>query len=210
MCELTEIILSVLWRFYPVAWLTTVIVRCLSRITSWLEDEDSRFHLSHCKEDCAYIGGWLALAEERLNELIVMKAMKLLKRPHYPSRHSGHHIVRAVATPQEIYRRLCRLISLYHDHKRLYERRAIKLERLFAKADLQLEVIHHLIEPATIPAIFLFWIFPFGATTTILCLSAPHPAQPIRAPPPARLQFSKPNSSQPVRPPRENERSCPK
>src|SRR6185503_3862906 len=104
--------------------------------------EESWGQLSYSKEDCAYVGGWLALAEERLNELITWKAMKLLKRPFHPPRPFGHHIARAVRTPQEIYRRLCRLTALYHDHQRLYELRAQKLERLFAKAELQLETIH--------------------------------------------------------------------
>ena len=33
MSEMTEIILRLLWRFYPIAWLTTAIVRGLSCIT---------------------------------------------------------------------------------------------------------------------------------------------------------------------------------
>ena len=188
MNEITQIILKLLWRFYPTAWLTTTIVRALARITSWLEDEESWVQLAHSCEDCAFVGGWLALAEERLNELIVRKAMKLLKRPYYPSRPCGHHMVRAVRTPQEIYRRLCRLAALYHDHRRLYEKRAQKLQRLFAEAELQLEAIHHpcQTQPAT-TTIFQFrsWtttIFPFRSTTTTI-FSAPHPAQPIRAPP---------------------------
>jgi hypothetical protein len=210
MSEFTEIILKLLWRFYPIAWLTTTIVRALARITSWLEDEESWFQLSCEPDDCAFVGGWLALAEERLNELIVWKAMKLLKRPYYPTQPCGHHLVRAVRTPQEIYRRLCRLIALYHDHRRLYEKRAQKLERLFAQAELQLEAIHHPIESTTI---FAFGIFQFrSSTTTILSASwvpaTPHPAQPIRAPPPARLMSQNPAPSQPARPPPETEGSC--
>jgi hypothetical protein len=181
MSEATRIILNLLWRFYPIAWLTSTIVRALARITSWLEDEESWVQLEHEPEDCAYVGGWLALAEERLNELIVMKAMKLVKRPYYPSRPCGHHMVRAVRTPQEIYRRLRRLTALYHDHQRLYERRAQKLQRLFEAAELQLEAIHH----------------PVESTTTIFCLSAP----------PHRRTSE--NQACPTRePPRENERSC--
>ena len=146
MSEFTEIILNVLWRFYPIAWLTTAIVRCLARITTWLEDEACYLELAHSQEQCAWVGGWLNLAEERLNELIVWKAMKLLKRRFVPPRPGGHHLAWSVRTPQEVYRRLCRLIVLYHDHKRLYERRAQKLQRLFQAAELQLEVIHHPIE----------------------------------------------------------------
>jgi len=205
MNEITEIILKLLWRFYPIAWLTTTIVRALARITTWLEDEESWFQLSCEPDDCAFVGGWLALAEERLNELIVMKAMKLLQRPYYPSQSCGHHIVRAVRTPQEIYRRLCRLVSLYHDHKRLYEKRAQKLQRLFAQAELQLEIIHHPVEPATtIFQIRSTTIFPFRSTTTILSASRapgePHPAQPIRAPPWFGSRF-KTQPSRPARPP---------
>ena len=199
MSEATRIILNLLWRFYPIAWLTTAIVRALARITSWLEDEESLSQLSCEPEDCACVGGWLALAEERLNELIVWKAMKLLKRPFYPSRPCGHHMARAVRTPQEIYRRLCRLIVLYHDHKRLYELRARKLERLFAKAELQLEVIHHPVESQPAAA---------GAGCGGGCgdeshFPAPHSAQPIRAPPHRRTTD---NQACPTRRPHRRER----
>ena len=39
MSEATQIILNLLWRFDPIAWLTMTIMRALTRITSWLEDE---------------------------------------------------------------------------------------------------------------------------------------------------------------------------
>jgi hypothetical protein len=181
MSEATQVILNLLWRFYPIAWLTTVIVRALARITSWLEDEESWVQLSCSKEDCAFVGGWLALAENRLNELIVMKAMKLLKRPYYPPRSCGHHMVRAVRTPQEIYRRLCRLTALYHDHQRLYERRAQKLQRLFEKAGLQLEAIHHPCQ--THPSAARRAGCGGGCGEECHFFTAPHPAQRIRAPP---------------------------
>jgi hypothetical protein len=183
--EATQIILNLLWRFYPIAWLTTTIVRALTRITSWLEDEESWFQLSCSKEDCAFVGGWLSLAEERLNELIVRKAMKLLKRPFYPSQSCGHHMVRAVRTPQEIYRRLRRLVSLYHDHQRLYERRAQKLERLFEAAELQLEAIHHPDEaqPSAAARSGCGGGGCGGGCGDESHCAAPHPAQPIRAPP---------------------------
>jgi hypothetical protein len=184
MSEATRIILNLLWRFYPIAWLTTVIVRALARITSWLEDEESWVQLEHEPEDCAFVGGWLSLAENRLNELIVMKAMKLLKRPYYPPRSCGHHMVRAVRTPREIYRRLRRLTALYHDHQRLYERRAQKLERLFEKAGLQLEAIHHpcQTQPSAAARSGCGGACGGGCGDESHC-AAPHPAQPIRAPP---------------------------
>jgi hypothetical protein len=195
MSELTEIILRLLWRFYPIAWLTTIIVRALSRITTWLEDEESWLQLAHSREDCAFVGGWLTLAEDRLNELITMKAMKLLKRRYLPprsnDRFAGHVPARAVRTPQEIHRRLCRLIVFYHDHKRLYELRAAKLQRLFEAAELQLEVVHHPVE--TQPA----WAGMVGMIGTIGMVvgggcgggvedagqAVLHPDQRIRAPP---------------------------
>ena len=165
MSEVTDIILKLLWRLYPIAWLTTAIVRGLSTLTAWLEEEGYRCLLASDREECAWIGGWLALAEARLNELVTMKAMRLLKRSWRPPSPCGHHRARAVRTPEEILSRLSRLCALYHDHKRLYDLRAIKLKRLFAQAELQLEVIHHPVE------------------STILALSASHPAQPIRGPP---------------------------
>ena len=64
MNEMTEIILKLLWRFYPIAWLTTAIVRGLSTLTAWLEEEDYRCLLAYDRKECAWIGGWLALAEE--------------------------------------------------------------------------------------------------------------------------------------------------
>jgi hypothetical protein len=69
--EFTKIILRLLWRFYPTAWLTAAIVRGLSTITAWLEDEESLVQLAHDPKDCAHVGGWLTLAEDRLNTLIV-------------------------------------------------------------------------------------------------------------------------------------------
>jgi hypothetical protein len=191
MSEFTEIIMRLLWRFYPIAWLTTAIVRGLSTITGWLEDEERLFQLAHDPDDCAWVGGWLALAEERLNELIVMKAMKLLKRRYRPPDPCGHHLARAVKTPQDIYRRLTRLIVLYHDHKRLYEKRARKLQRLFAQAEFQLEVIHHPVELQPLAGILgmvgMMGMVGAGAGggggVERARRIARHPAQPIRAPP---------------------------
>jgi hypothetical protein len=185
MSEATRIILNLLWRFCPIAWLTTTIVRALARITSWLEDEESWVQLEHDPDDCAFVGGWLALAEDRLNELIVMKAMKLLKRPYYPPQPCGHHRVRAVRTPREIYRRLRRLTALYHDHQRLYERRAQKLQRLFEKAGLQLEAIHHprQTQPSAAARSGCGGACGGGCGDECHFFTAPHPAQPIRAPP---------------------------
>jgi hypothetical protein len=188
MSEFTQIILRLLWRFYPIAWLTTAIVRGLSCITQWLEDEESYLQLAHDPEDCAYVGGWLSLAEERLNELIVMKAMKLLKRRYHPPDPCGHHPARAVRTPQAILARLTRLIALYHDHKRLYELRALKLQRLFDQAEGQLEVIRHPIEGQPSAGI-VGMVGMLGMIATIAMIgigaarAASHPAQPIRAPP---------------------------
>jgi len=185
MSEATQIILNLLWRFYPIAWLTTTIVRALARITSWLEDEESWFQLTHSEEDCAFVGGWLALAEERLNELIVMKAMKLLKRPYYPPQPCGHHMVRAIRTPQEIYRRLCRLVALYHDHKRLYERRAQKLQRLFAQAELRLETIHHPCQTLRVAMVVMMMMAAssLSPSSSHGLSAAGFSAQRIRAPP---------------------------
>jgi hypothetical protein len=169
MSEVTTIILRLLWRFYPIAWLTTAIVRGLSTITSWLEEEGYRSLLAQDPKECAWIGGWLSLAEDRLNELVAMKAMKLLKRRWRPRDPCGHHAARAVRTPEEIVRRLSRLIALYHDHKRLYELRARKLQRLLQQAELQLEVVHHPVEATT--TIFQIrcstTIFSAGVSTTI-------------------------------------------
>jgi hypothetical protein len=196
MSELTQIILRLLWRFYPIAWLTTAIVRGLSTITQWLEDEASLSQLSREPEDCAYVGGWLSLAEERLNELIVMKAMKLIKRRYRPPDPCGHHPARAVRTPQAILARLTRLIALYHDHKRLYEQRALKLQRLFDQAEGRLEVIRHPVEgqpsAGIVGMLGTIGMIGIGCGGGCGCggcgverarQTARHPAQPIRAPP---------------------------
>jgi hypothetical protein len=204
--EMTEIILRLLWRFYPIAWLTTAIVRGLSAVASWLEEEETYLELASSQETCAYAGGWLALAEERLNELVTWKAMKLLKRRFIPPQPCGHHLARAVKTPREVLRRLTRLIILYHDHRRLYELRARKLARLFAQAELQLETVHHPVA-STIPTIFsrgstipIPTIFPSCLSTTIFASSGTCPAQRIRAPPWLGIIFRKPAPSQPARP----------
>jgi hypothetical protein len=220
MSEMTDIILRLLWRFYPIAWLTTIIVRALSRITRWLEDEDSWLQLAQSPQDCAYVGGWLALAEDRLNELIVMKAMRLLERRYIPprlkDRFAGHHPARAVRTPQEILARLTRLITLYHDHKRLYELRANKLQRLFEAYELQLEVIRHPVEVQPSAGIVgMIGMIGVGCGCGGGCgverarQAARHPAQPIRAPPWLGVSFRKPEPTPPAGLAWESERLCP-
>jgi hypothetical protein len=99
--------------------------------------------------------------------------------------------VRAVRTPQEIYRRLTRLVSLYHDHKRLYERRALKLQRLFEKAGLQLEIICHPVE---------------GAAATTATATAAVVVIVKRNSAPARLMLR--DSAQPIRRTTDNQ-ACP-
>ena len=209
MSEMTDIILRLLWRFYPIAWLTTIIVRALSRIASWLEDEESLVELAHDPEECAWIGGWLSLAEDRLNELIVMKAMRLLGRcswlpPRPKGQFAGHRPARAVRTPKEILARLSRLIALYHDHQRLYEQRARKLARLLSQAELQLEVIHHPIQaqPASARgagsvgiAGMIGAIGIVGMIGVSVAKAARHPSLSIRGPP--CLGFSTPNPGLP-------------
>ena len=226
MSGFTGIILRMLWRLYPIAWLATAIVQALSAIAAWLEEEDDRWHLAQDREECAWIGGWLALAEERLNELIAMKAMKLLKRSWRPRNPCGHHRARAVRTPEESLARLARLCVLCHDHKRLYDKRAQKLQRLFQAAGLQLEAVHHPVEP-TIPTTTILrsgasttilgarartsttTILRLGSTWTIFRLPGDlHPAQPIRAPPWLGLRSENQSPSQPARPSRETGRSC--
>ena len=194
MSDMTEIILRLLWRFYPIAWLSAVIVRGLSAIASWLEEEGYCLLLAQDREECAWVGGWLALAEDRLNELIVMKAMRRLgRRAWLPARPQGQiagpYLVRAVRRPEEILKRLTRLCHLYHDHQRLYELRAQKLARLFAEAELQLEAIHHPVEPQPrMLAIerstrILTTLLHIGSMALRFAACAPHPGLPIRVPP---------------------------
>jgi hypothetical protein len=91
-------------------------------------------------------------------------------------------LARAVRTPEDILRRLARLVALYHDHKRLFELRAARLWRLFAEAELQLEAIHHPVDAAT--GLALAPPAPSAADCAFRFVRlAPHPAERIRAPP---------------------------
>jgi hypothetical protein len=188
--EFTDIISRYLWRFFPIAWLNWVVGHLVHWAVSVLEDEDHRVWLTEDKRNCAWYGGWLSVIEQRLNELIVMKAMKHLKRTFVSTRPVRPVPALRIKTPEQALERLTRLVVRYHQAERLIERRAIKLKRLFAQAELQLEVIHHPVEPTIpMPTILRFGspipttILRLGSTSTILALSASHTAQPIRGPP---------------------------
>lgn len=184
MSEVTEIITRWLWRFFPMVWLGWAVGHLIHWAVSVLEDEDHRAWLAEDKANCAWFGGWLAIAEQRLDELIVMRAMGRLGRSFASTRPLRHVPAPSVRTPQAAFARLTRLVLRYHAAERLAARRALELQRLFEAAHFQLEAIPHPVEATTTT------ILPLEArstTTTILSAALfpgePHPAQPIRAPP---------------------------
>jgi hypothetical protein len=172
--EVTDIIGRWLWRFFPMIWLGWVVGRLVDWAIAILEDEEHRLRLLEDKRHCAWFGGWLALLEERLNELIVYRAMKHLKRPFWGRQPFGHAPAR---------------VARYYDAERLAKRRAQKLQRLFEAAELQLEVIHHPVEAQPSAGIVgMRGMVGMLGTIAMLGISAcavtaPHPAQRIRAPP---------------------------
>jgi hypothetical protein len=177
----TSILARILWRFYPAAWLTWAVGRLIHWACLILESEDDRLWLMADKANCAWFGGWLAVAEERLSELITYRAMGRIRRSFRGRMLAPHAPARAVTTLEEAYARFLRLIDRYHDAERLASLKAAKLKPLFDQAELQLEIVHHPLEAQ--PA------------TTILCaagartiLSAPgdedsHCDRRIRGPP---------------------------
>lgn len=167
MSEFTSIIAFWLWRFFPAVWLDWVIVRNLARGFAWLEDEDHQAWLDESQANCAWFAGFIATLEERLNELIVLKAMIRLKRPFLGTPPKRHVPVRSVRTPRQAFLRLVRLGLRYRALDRLVERRVRSLHRLLEPAIVELATVHHPVDaqPATIPG----WI----PTWTILIWSIP-------------------------------------
>jgi hypothetical protein len=143
MPESTFIVVRWMWYFYPSVWLGWAVRHLMEWCLVVLEDEDHRAWLDRNTANAAWFGGWIALAETRLDELIAMKAMKGLRRHWVGRRKLSHVPARSVRTAAEAANRLTRLILRYHDAQRLIVRRARLLRRLISEAELRFEITHH-------------------------------------------------------------------
>jgi hypothetical protein len=181
--EVSDFFARYLWRFYPVAFLSWALGGLMHWALSILESEEERQCMLESRAYCAWYGGWLMLIEHRLNALITFKAMRNLRRPC----RAGADIPRVrawgVTSLGDAYARFMRLARRYHDLDRLVRARTLKLQRMFEKIELQLEVVHRPVEvqpvaasPASIPT-------PAAILPIDLRPAAPISDTRIRAPP---------------------------
>ena len=170
----------ILWRFRPALWLDGVVARLIGWALALLEDEDHREWLKESPANCAWFGGWLALGETRLNELIHYRACKLLNLGCKGRKPPNFLPARGVRTLDQAILRFARLAERYCAIERLAQLRAIRLKRMLDPSVIELEPIRHPLEAASLAAQSAVVVI----VITIFALRlAPHPTQPIRAPP---------------------------
>src|SRR5262245_44057200 len=131
--EFTAIIVRIIWRLAPALWLEWAIRRLIHWAIAILNDQQD-WLCAHPK-NCHWFGGWLAVIEARIDELISLKAHQLLNRRCDPRDVPSHHPTPAVRSFDDCVRRLARLMWRFEDASRLAERRAETLERMLAAAD---------------------------------------------------------------------------
>jgi len=167
-----------LWRFRPALWLDGVIARLIGWALALLEDEDHREWLKETPANCAWFGGWLALGEIRLNELIHYRACELLNIACQGRKLPAFSPARSVRTLDQAILRLARLAERYSNIERLAQLRAVTLRKLLEDAD---PLGRADLRPSPPPPP------PSSSTTTpsavVVIVIVINSAQPIRAPP---------------------------
>jgi len=128
--DLTAIINWLLWRLAPAAWLEGVIDRLIAWAFAVLEDETEQDWLDERPRNSHWFGGWLVIAEARLDELIDLRAHQLLNWRRAPRDVPQHYPAPAVRSFDDCVVRLARLIQRFEDVDRLAQRRVETLERL--------------------------------------------------------------------------------
>ena len=118
-----------LWRLAPALWLEWAIRRLISWAIALLENEDERAWLDEQPRNSHWFGGWLAVIEARLDELIDLRAHQLLNWRWDPRDVPSHHPAPAVRSFDDCLIRLVRLIQRFEDVHRLALRRAERLQR---------------------------------------------------------------------------------
>ena len=178
----------ILWRFQPALWLDGVVARLIGWALRLLEDEDHRDWLKDSPANCAWFGGWLALGEARLNELIHYRACELLNLGCQGRKLPAFSPARGVRTLDQAILRFARLAERYQAIERLAQLRAIKLKRLLDPAIIELEPVRHpATPPTTAPSATLVVVVVVVVMVMVMVASlfstAGFSAQPIRAPP---------------------------
>src|SRR5690242_8247826 len=126
--EFRAIIVRILWRLAPALWLDWAIRRLIDWAIATLNDQQD--WLNAAPKNCFWFGGWLAVIEARLDELINLKAHLLLNRRCDPRDVPVHSPAPAVRSIEDCLLRLARLVQRFEDANRLAERRAETLLRL--------------------------------------------------------------------------------
>ena len=179
----------ILWRFRPALWLDGVVARLIGWALALLEDEDHREWLKESPSNCAWFGGWLALGEMRLNELIHYRACELLNIACQGRRLPAFVPARSVRTLDQAIARFLRLAERYSDIERLSRLRACRLKSLLTPSVIELEPVRHPSPPPPLEEERLV----VEASSSVLS-AASFSAQPIRAPPIPNFE----NSNSPI------------
>ena len=125
-----SILMRIIWRLAPVLWLGWAVRNLLAWAIDLLNDLEEQFWLDHDRTYANWFGGWLAVIEARVDELIEARAFQLL-RWRWPTRPvPPHSPVLGVHSCADACLRLCHVIERYNDVERLARLRAAKLLRL--------------------------------------------------------------------------------
>ena len=123
----SSILMRIVWRLAPVLWLDWAVSKLISWAIDILSIETERWWLDADKSYAHWFGGWLAVIEARLDELIEARAYQLLKW-RWPTRAvPPHSPVLGVRCCEDAWLRLRAIIARYNDLERLAHRRAEKL-----------------------------------------------------------------------------------
>ena len=126
--EFTAIIVRIIWRLAPALWLEWAIRGLIHWAIACLNDEQD--WLCAHRKNCFWFGGWLAVIEARIDELIDLKAHQLLNRRCEPRDVPAHHPAPAVRSFEDCVLRLARLMWRFEDAERLARCRTRTLQRL--------------------------------------------------------------------------------
>jgi hypothetical protein len=131
-------------------WLDWIVRYMIHWCIGVLETEDHRCWLERSRTNAAWFGGWLAVAEARLDELIALRASRRLKHRwpnRWQRREPWRHIpVPAVRGYADAARRIGHLMHRYQGLNRLIALHTARLKRLIEAKAIQLETIHHPID----------------------------------------------------------------
>jgi len=177
-------ILTVLQPLCPALFLRETVRWLIGSVGAWLSDEDYAGWLKQSgdKAELRALVSFVLFIEEGLALLVYVRARQKLghkARPGKRARRPAHPSPGHPPSFTDICLRFERACLAFADHERLADRRAVKLRRLLAKAELELEVIHHPVETQPTAGVAGGVVGVGGERRR----AAAHPAMRIRGPP---------------------------